>query len=129
MELKSSAFTAGEMIPKKYTCDGQDVSPTLSWSDVPAGQFSSTAAFQGDYRWQRQLTENMSLGRNFRFGEGMGLQIRIELTNVFNRTYPADPSATNAKATQTKNLAGDPKWSTEQRALAAILHEFREGKP
>src|SRR5437667_12801198 len=37
MELKSSAFTAGEMIPKKYTCDGPDVSPPLSWSDVPAG--------------------------------------------------------------------------------------------
>ena len=37
MELKSSAFTAGEMIPQKYTCDGPDVSPPLSWSDVPAG--------------------------------------------------------------------------------------------
>ncbi len=37
MELKSSAFTAGGMIPKKYTCDGPDVSPSLSWSDVPAG--------------------------------------------------------------------------------------------
>src|SRR2546425_12586185 len=37
MELKSSVFTAGGMIPKKYTCDGPDVSPPLSWSDVPAG--------------------------------------------------------------------------------------------
>jgi hypothetical protein len=37
MELKSSAFTAGGMIPKKYTCDGPDASPPLSWSDVPAG--------------------------------------------------------------------------------------------
>src|SRR5436309_16010259 len=36
MELKSSAFEAGGMIPKKYTCDGPDVSPPLSWSDVPA---------------------------------------------------------------------------------------------
>ncbi len=25
------------MIPPKYTCDGPDVSPPLSWSDVPAG--------------------------------------------------------------------------------------------
>jgi Raf kinase inhibitor-like YbhB/YbcL family protein len=25
------------MIPKKYTCDGQDVSPPLSWSAVPNG--------------------------------------------------------------------------------------------
>ncbi len=37
MELKSSAFAAGGMIPKKHTCDGPDVSPPLSWSDVPAG--------------------------------------------------------------------------------------------
>ena len=37
MELKSSVFEAGGIIPKKYTCDGPDVSPPLSWSDVPAG--------------------------------------------------------------------------------------------
>jgi len=37
MELKSLAFEAGGMIPKPYTCDGQDVSPPLSWSDVPNG--------------------------------------------------------------------------------------------
>jgi len=37
MELKSLAFEAGGMIPKPYTCDGQDASPPLSWSDVPNG--------------------------------------------------------------------------------------------
>lgn len=37
MELKSQAFAAGEMIPAKYTCDGQDISPPLSWSDPPTG--------------------------------------------------------------------------------------------
>ena len=37
MELKSSAFEAGGIIPEKYTCDGPDVSPPLSWSDVPGG--------------------------------------------------------------------------------------------
>jgi hypothetical protein len=36
MDLKSSAFEAGGMIPPKYTCDGSDVSPPLSWSAVPA---------------------------------------------------------------------------------------------
>ncbi|MHB2153543.1 YbhB/YbcL family Raf kinase inhibitor-like protein [Calditrichota bacterium GD2] len=35
MKLISSAFEEGRMIPPKYTCDGQDVSPPLSWSDVP----------------------------------------------------------------------------------------------
>jgi len=37
MELKSAAFQPGEMIPSKYTCDGPDVSPPLSWADSPAG--------------------------------------------------------------------------------------------
>ncbi|MHB2149462.1 YbhB/YbcL family Raf kinase inhibitor-like protein [Calditrichota bacterium LG25] len=35
MKLISSAFEEGGMIPSKYTCDGQDVSPPLRWSDVP----------------------------------------------------------------------------------------------
>jgi len=35
--LKTSAFAAGSEIPKKYTCDGADVSPALNWNDVPAG--------------------------------------------------------------------------------------------
>ena len=36
-ELTSSAFAQGESIPVKYTCDGQDISPPLSWSDPPEG--------------------------------------------------------------------------------------------
>jgi Raf kinase inhibitor-like YbhB/YbcL family protein len=35
MELKSSVFEAGSIIPKKYTCEGQDISPPLSWNTVP----------------------------------------------------------------------------------------------
>ena len=37
MQLQSSAFADGFTIPKKYTADGANVSPPLSWSDVPAG--------------------------------------------------------------------------------------------
>ncbi|MGH7233444.1 MAG: YbhB/YbcL family Raf kinase inhibitor-like protein [Nitrospiraceae bacterium] len=36
MKLESSAFKAGGVIPAKYTCDGQDTSPPLHWSSVPA---------------------------------------------------------------------------------------------
>jgi Raf kinase inhibitor-like YbhB/YbcL family protein len=35
-ELTSTAFSAGETIPKKFTCEGPDVSPRLSWGDPPA---------------------------------------------------------------------------------------------
>jgi hypothetical protein len=35
--LKSTAFANGGEIPGRYTCDGADLSPALSWDDVPAG--------------------------------------------------------------------------------------------
>lgn len=34
--LISSAFTNNGNIPSKFTCEGQDISPQLSWSNVPA---------------------------------------------------------------------------------------------
>jgi len=37
MNFTSSAFAEGAMIPVKYTCDGQDISPPLAWTDVPGG--------------------------------------------------------------------------------------------
>jgi hypothetical protein len=35
MEITSSAFQHEAEIPKQYTCEGQDISPPLSWSGVP----------------------------------------------------------------------------------------------
>ena len=37
MQLTSSAFTEGGVIPAKHTCDDKNVSPSLKWSGVPAG--------------------------------------------------------------------------------------------
>ena len=37
MELRSDAFKQGEMIPRKYTCDGDDLSPKLTWNKPPEG--------------------------------------------------------------------------------------------
>jgi Raf kinase inhibitor-like YbhB/YbcL family protein len=39
--LGSEAFPSEAAIPSRHTCDGEDVSPGLSWSDAPA----STEAF------------------------------------------------------------------------------------
>jgi Raf kinase inhibitor-like YbhB/YbcL family protein len=36
MTLTSQDFKNQGMIPKKYTCDGKDISPALAWSDVPS---------------------------------------------------------------------------------------------
>ena len=37
MKLTSAAFTEGQAIPRRFTCEGDDVSPPLTWSEVPAG--------------------------------------------------------------------------------------------
>lgn len=37
MNLSSMAFSDGEEMPTKYTCDGQDVSPPLAWEEGPEG--------------------------------------------------------------------------------------------
>jgi hypothetical protein len=37
MRLSSSAFSEGSAIPRRFTCDGEDLSPPLDWSDAPAG--------------------------------------------------------------------------------------------
>jgi Raf kinase inhibitor-like YbhB/YbcL family protein len=35
LHVSSNAFSEGQPIPEKYTCDGQNVSPPLKWSGVP----------------------------------------------------------------------------------------------
>jgi Raf kinase inhibitor-like YbhB/YbcL family protein len=37
MQLSSSAFRDGDTIPKKYTGDGEDMAPQLSWTGAPEG--------------------------------------------------------------------------------------------
>ncbi len=37
IQLTSSGFTEGAAIPRKYTCDGANVSPPLTWSNLPQG--------------------------------------------------------------------------------------------
>jgi Raf kinase inhibitor-like YbhB/YbcL family protein len=34
--LTSPAFGTGQTIPVKFTCDGEDISPELNWTGVPA---------------------------------------------------------------------------------------------
>ncbi len=36
-EIQATDFKPGGDIPKKFTCDGPDASPSLSWTEPPAG--------------------------------------------------------------------------------------------
>lgn len=42
LSLASPAFSQQGGIPTRYTCEGEDISPPLSWSDVPEGTQSFT---------------------------------------------------------------------------------------
>lgn len=37
LSITSTAFQEGDKIPDKYTCQGQDISPPLAWSEPPEG--------------------------------------------------------------------------------------------
>ena len=34
--IKTNSFTDGGLIPILYTCDGKDISPEISWANIPA---------------------------------------------------------------------------------------------
>jgi Raf kinase inhibitor-like YbhB/YbcL family protein len=40
MELHSTSFEPGAIIPVHHTCDGANCSPPLAWFDLPAGTMS-----------------------------------------------------------------------------------------
>ena len=37
LEVKSPDFASGGTIPKRFTCEGEDLSPALEWSVPPSG--------------------------------------------------------------------------------------------
>jgi Raf kinase inhibitor-like YbhB/YbcL family protein len=45
--LTSTSFQNGGLIPTKYTCDGEDLSPALTWKSVP-GNTNSLALIADD---------------------------------------------------------------------------------
>jgi len=37
LSVTSPAFKQGEVLPRRFTCDGENVSPALSWGQAPEG--------------------------------------------------------------------------------------------
>ena len=77
-----------------------------AWSQPAAGQFGTAAAYYNDYRFERRPVENLSLGRTFRVREKATVNLRMEFTDIFNRTQIPNPTFGNAQQTQTRNSAG-----------------------
>jgi len=77
-----------------------------AWQTPPPASFGTGSAAYGDYRYRRAPTESLSLERIFRFREQMSLNIRAELSNVFNRTRIPMPS-NSMLLPQVRNSNGD----------------------
>ena len=76
IELKSSAFRNNAAIPKKYTCDGENLSPPLSWEgSVPEGTESFVIICYDSHpianNWVHWVIYNIPLG-TVRLEEGVG---------------------------------------------------------
>lgn len=46
LTLTSSAFADNGFVPPQYTCDGENVSPPLEWSEVPEGTAELVLLFE-----------------------------------------------------------------------------------
>ena len=77
-----------------------------AWTNPADGQFGTGAPYYNDYRYQRRPSESMSLGRVFRFREGMALTLRMNFQNIFNRLEMQNPTGTNILASTTKGQNG-----------------------
>jgi hypothetical protein len=85
---------------KDLNCHCYDPNTTFvlnkdAWYDPDPGTFGASPAYYSDYRRQRRPIENMNLGRTFRITEKASFNLRIEFTNVFNRSLWADPAGNN----------------------------------
>jgi hypothetical protein len=99
---------------KDLNCHCYDPNATFvlnkdAWVDPDPGAFGVSPAYYNDYRHQRRPIENINIGRTFQLTEKAKFDIRMEFTNIFNRTLWSDPggttlgqSLTNATLPQTR---------------------------
>src|SRR5581483_11504386 len=82
-----------------------------AWTNPAPGHFG-TGTYYNDYRQQRRPTENLALGRVFKMSEKTSLSVRMEFTNIFNRSFFNNPTSTNPQAVQTRVNNSDPNSPT-----------------
>lgn len=98
LEISSPAFRQGGMIPRRYTCDGDDVNPPIDVGELPSSTRSLTLIVDDpdapSGTWLHWLVWNIAITRHIREKEVPGDQG----VNDFGRnTYggPCPPSGTH----------------------------------
>ncbi|MFO8053009.1 MAG: YbhB/YbcL family Raf kinase inhibitor-like protein [Candidatus Omnitrophota bacterium] len=99
MKISSSAFGHNEMIPRKYSCQGQDISPELIIEDIPEGT-KSLALIVDDPdapmgTWVHWVVYNIPVDKN-KIEEG-AVPGKEAINNFGKKSYggPCPPSGTH----------------------------------
>jgi Raf kinase inhibitor-like YbhB/YbcL family protein len=101
MKLSSSAFKNNQLIPGKYTCDGEDISPPLIISEVPEGTKSLVLIVDDPDapvgNWDHWIVWNINLSTSI-IGEGEVPAGSLQGINDFGKKPyggPCPPSGTH----------------------------------
>lgn len=128
--LTSTAFAAGGPIPRRHTCDGEDVSPDLNWSDAPDGTTALVLLVDDpDARgWVHWIVLDLAGSASGGLPQGISRSpdAPVQGTNDFRRVGwggPCPPSGTH-RYTFTLyaleaplGLTGEPNGATVRQAL------------
>ncbi|MEO5926500.1 MAG: TonB-dependent receptor [Bryobacteraceae bacterium] len=80
-----------------------------AWENIPNGQWGADQSSIRNYRGVRTPLENASFSRNFRLQEKVMLTVRVEFTNIFNRTQLPGPTVTGNFATPPTKFTTGPQ--------------------
>lgn len=130
--LSSTDITAGDLIPRRFTCDGADVSPELEWSGVPDGAAALVLLVddpdaRGFVHWIVLDVTASATGALPR-GVSTSPDAPAQGTNDFGRPGwggPCPPSGTHRYVftlyalAAPLNLAGAPRGSAVEKALGS----------
>ncbi len=98
LQVTSSAFGHNQTIPRKYTCQGQDINPPLAISEIPEGT-KSLALIVDDPdapggNWDHWLVYNIAPTLEIKENSIPGTQTRNDFGRV-NYGGPCPPSGTH----------------------------------
>ncbi len=71
-----------------------------AWANPALGQWGTASPFYDDFRNARRPSESVNMGRTFRIGEKMSLNVRAEFFNILNRMEINNPSAGSPQGTR-----------------------------
>ena len=136
--LASPAIPPNGEIPAQYTCDGADISPPLSWSDVPAGTGSLVLVVEdpdapsGTFRhWAVFDIPPTSRGLDAGYSANRPTAALHEARNDFGKTGYSGPCPPKGAGTHHYHfrLLAISRPTLDLRAPAAALDVLKAAQP